>query len=214
VSNDAEVDQHVHDVVWHIVQRVKVMHMCSTRVAKDNAEHDGINDWSSVNITQIVVLPQLRGCGGRRRGNNTARLTIVLACGCCCGQQQMTTTATATVTVEMTMTTAAAAAAAVVAGKKKKTKLVTHRQQSTILAAGETLAAAAMATATTMAMTMMAMVKVGMMTTMTAVAATGGQWQPLMAWCGAGGMRSEAAEMGIKQKWEQSGYDKQKIFIR
>jgi hypothetical protein len=37
-----------------------------------------------VNVAQVVVVPQLGGCGGRQRGNDTARLTIVLACGCCC----------------------------------------------------------------------------------------------------------------------------------
>jgi hypothetical protein len=50
------------------------------------AEHDGIDDWSSVDVAQVVVVLQLGGCGGRWRGNNTAQLAIVIACGCCCGQ--------------------------------------------------------------------------------------------------------------------------------
>jgi hypothetical protein len=51
-----------------------------------------------------------------------------------------------------------------------------------------------------------------MMMTMT-VAAAGGQWQPLTAWCGAGVRQLEAAETGIKRKWEQYGYDKQKKYL-
>jgi hypothetical protein len=51
-----------------------------------------------------------------------------------------------------------------------------------------------------------------MMTKMTEAAA-GGHWQPLMAWCGAGVRRPEAAEMGIKWKWEQCGYDKWKFLF-
>jgi hypothetical protein len=74
-------------------------------------------------------------------------------------------------------------------------------------------AAVAMATMMTIATTMMAMVTAAMVTMMTAAAAAGGQWQPLTAWCGAGVMQPEAAEMGIKQKWEQCGYDKQKFLI-
>ncbi len=83
-SNDAEVDQLVHDVIQHIVHCIKAMRMCSTRAVDDNAEHDGIDDWSSINVAQVVVVPQLEGCEGRRRGNNVARLTIVLECGCNC----------------------------------------------------------------------------------------------------------------------------------
>ncbi len=66
----------------------------------------------------------------------------------------------------------------------------------------------------TMATTMMATVTVTMTMTMTmALAMAGGQRQPLTAWCGAGIRRPEAAEMGIKQKWEQCGYDRLKILI-
>jgi hypothetical protein len=48
---------------------------------------------------------------------------------------------------------------------------------------------------------------------MTAAAAAEGQWQLLMAKCGAGVMWPEVTEMGIKGKWEQYGYDRQKILI-
>jgi hypothetical protein len=51
------------------------------------------------------------------------------------------------------------------------------------------------------------------MTTTMTVAAAGRQQQPLMAWCGAGVRLPEVAEMGIKQKWEQCGYDKQKYLF-
>ncbi len=71
-----------------------------------------------------------------------------------------------------------------------------------------------MATATTMATTMMATVIATITTTMmAAAAAAGGRRQPLMAWCGAGIRRPEAAEMGIKQKWGQCGYDRLKFLI-
>jgi hypothetical protein len=77
------------------------------------------------------------------------------------------------------------------------------------LAAEETAAAAATATATIMGTTMIATVTATMTTTMTAaIAAAGGQRQLLMAWCGASIRWPKAAEMGIKQKWEQCGYDK------
>jgi hypothetical protein len=76
------------------------------------------------------------------------------------------------------------------------------------LAAKEMLLAAVTATATTMATTMMATVTAAMTTTMTGAR---GRWQPLTAWCGAGIWWLEAAEMGIKQKWEQCGYDKHKF---
>jgi hypothetical protein len=33
------------------------------------------------------------------------------------------------------------------------------------------------------------------------------------SWCGAGGRRPELAEMGIKRKWEQCGYDRQKFLF-
>jgi hypothetical protein len=49
------------------------------------------------------------------------------------------------------------------------------------------------------------------MTMMAAVA--GGQWQPLTAWCEAGVRQPEVAEMGIKRKWEQCGYDKRKFLF-
>jgi hypothetical protein len=50
--------------------------------------------------------------------------------------------------------------------------------------------------------------------TMTMMAAAArGQRQPLTAWCGAGVRRPEVAEMGIKQKWEQCGYDKLKFLF-
>jgi hypothetical protein len=104
--------------------------MCLTVAVDDNAEHDGIDDQSSVNVMQVIVVPQLGGCRGQRRGNNAARLTIVLACGCRCGRQQTTTTSMATVTVAMGMRTKTTTAAAVAAAAKK-TKVVTHRQQST-----------------------------------------------------------------------------------
>jgi hypothetical protein len=42
-------------------------------------------------------------------------------------------------------------------------------------------------------------------------AAAGGQQQLLTAWCGAGVRWPEVAEMGIKRKWEQCGYDKRKF---
>ncbi len=68
--------------------------------------------------------------------------------------------------------------------------------------------------AMTMATTMMASVTATMMTTMRgAAAAAGGQWQPLTAWCGARIRWPEAAESGIKWKWEQCGYDRLKILI-
>jgi hypothetical protein len=60
-SNDAEVDQLVHDVVWHIAHHIKAMRMCLMRAAGNNAEHDGIDDQSSVNIAQVLVIPQLGG---------------------------------------------------------------------------------------------------------------------------------------------------------
>jgi hypothetical protein len=83
------------------------------------------------------------------------------------------------------------------------------------LAAEETLAVAAMAMATTMATTMMAMVTATMTRMMTgAVAAARRHRQPLTAWCGAGIRRLEAAEMGIKRKWEQCRYDRLNFFIR
>ncbi len=73
------------------------------------------------NVAQVVVVPQKGGCGGRQGGNDTARLTILLACRYCCGRQQTTMTAMVTVTVG-TMTTTAAAAAA------KKTKAESDTQ--------------------------------------------------------------------------------------
>jgi hypothetical protein len=51
-----------------------------------------------------------------------------------------------------------------------------------------------------------------MMTTMMAAVARERQ-QPLTAWCGAGIRQPEAAEIGIKQKWEQCGYDKLKFLF-
>ncbi len=45
------------------------------------------------------------------------------------------------------------------------------------------------------------------------VVAAGLQWQPPMAWCGAGIRRPEVAEMGIKQKQEQCGYDRWKFLF-
>ena len=65
MSNYAEVDQLAHDVVRHVLHHVKAMHMCSTRAADNNVEHDGIDNWS--------IVPQLGGHGGQRRGNNTTR---------------------------------------------------------------------------------------------------------------------------------------------
>ncbi len=71
--------------IWHLVHWVKAMHiLCSTIAVADNAEQDSVNDWSSIDITQVVIVPQLGGCGGQWRGNDAARLTIVLACGCRC----------------------------------------------------------------------------------------------------------------------------------
>jgi hypothetical protein len=78
------------------------------------------------------------------------------------------------------------------------------------LAAKETLAAAVTATATTKATTMMATVTAAMTTPMTG---TGGRWQPLTAWCREGVRRPEGAEMGIKWKWEQCGYDQHKFLF-
>ncbi len=84
-SVDVKVDQRVPDFVRNVLHHVKVMRMWLTMVADNNAESNGINDWSSVNIARVVVVPQLGGCGGLWRGNNAAQLTIFLACRCRCG---------------------------------------------------------------------------------------------------------------------------------
>jgi hypothetical protein len=51
------------------------------------------------------------------------------------------------------------------------------------------------------------------MTTMMTVVAARGQQQPLTAWCGAGIRWPEVAETGMKQKWEQCGYDNQNCYL-
>jgi hypothetical protein len=57
----------------------------SSKTGDDNdAERDGINNQSSVNVVRVVVVQQLGGCGGWRRENDVARSTIVLMCGCRC----------------------------------------------------------------------------------------------------------------------------------
>ena len=47
-----EVNQQAPDIVQHIFNRVKAMHMCSTiAIAVDNnAEHDFVDDRSSVDV--------------------------------------------------------------------------------------------------------------------------------------------------------------------
>jgi hypothetical protein len=60
------------------------MRMSLTRVADSNVERDGVDDWSSVDIVWAVIVLQLGGRKGGRRGNDAAQSTIVLACGDLC----------------------------------------------------------------------------------------------------------------------------------
>jgi hypothetical protein len=92
--------------------------------------------------------------------------------------------------------------------------VVTHRQQSTKIGNRSNVGGGGNSKGVTVATTIMATMTATMTTTMTAAAAAaGGQWQMLTLWCGAGIRRPEAAEMGIKQKWKQCGYDRLKFLI-
>jgi hypothetical protein len=71
-SVDVKVDQHMPNIIRHVVHRVEAMIMCLMIVAEDDAEHDGVGNWSSIDIVQVVIIPQLGGHGGRQRGNNVA----------------------------------------------------------------------------------------------------------------------------------------------
>ncbi len=81
---DVKVNQCAPNFIRHILHRVKVMCMWSTIAAYNNAESNGVDERSSSTL-QVVVVLQLGGCGGQQRGNDAARLTIVLACRCRCG---------------------------------------------------------------------------------------------------------------------------------
>ncbi len=84
VSVDVKVDQCASNVIRHVIHRVKVMRMCLMIEMDNNAEHDGIDDRSSVNVAQVVVILQLGGHGGWHRENDAAQSMIVLVCGCHC----------------------------------------------------------------------------------------------------------------------------------
>ena len=46
---------------------------CNDTLADNDAERDGIDDQSSVEVVQVVVVPQLGGRKGRRRWNNATQ---------------------------------------------------------------------------------------------------------------------------------------------
>ncbi len=120
-SVDVKVDQRTPDFVWHVLHRFKEMSMWLMIAADNNAESNGIDDWSSIDAVQVVVVLQLGGCGGWRGGNDAARL-IFLACGCCCRQQQMMMTATVTVTMGIMTTSTAAGGSGSKKGKDGDTQ--------------------------------------------------------------------------------------------
>jgi hypothetical protein len=64
-SVHVEVDQRAPNFVWHVIHRVKAMRMWLMIAVDNNAESNGVNDWSSVNNAQLIVVPKLGGCGGR-----------------------------------------------------------------------------------------------------------------------------------------------------
>ena len=75
-----------------------------------NAERDGIDNRSSVEVVQVVVVPQLGGHKGRQRWNNTTLLTIVLVSlrvDAAADNNAMTMTTTTMVVVARTTKTAA-----------------------------------------------------------------------------------------------------------
>jgi hypothetical protein len=47
--------------------------MCLTTAADNDAEYDSIDDWSSIDGMQVVMVPQLGGHEGRQRWNNTTQ---------------------------------------------------------------------------------------------------------------------------------------------
>jgi hypothetical protein len=47
---DVEVDQHAADFVWHVLHRIEAMRMWSTIAADNNAESNGVNDWSPLEL--------------------------------------------------------------------------------------------------------------------------------------------------------------------
>jgi hypothetical protein len=62
-SIDVKADQRVPDVVRHVDHRIKTTSMCSSIVADDDAELDGIDHQSSIDVMRVVVVPQLGGRG-------------------------------------------------------------------------------------------------------------------------------------------------------
>ena len=60
-SIDVKVNQHAPDIVRHVLHCVKAMHMCLMTAADNDAERDSIDDPSSIDILQVVVVPQLGG---------------------------------------------------------------------------------------------------------------------------------------------------------
>jgi hypothetical protein len=65
--------------IWHVVHRVEAMRICSTIVVDNNKKHDSVNNWSFVNLAQVLIVPQLGGHRGQWRGNEATRSTILLA---------------------------------------------------------------------------------------------------------------------------------------
>ena len=65
--------------IWHVVHRVEAMRICSTIVVDNNKKHDSVNNWSFVNVAQVLIVPQLGGHRGQWRGNEATRSTILLA---------------------------------------------------------------------------------------------------------------------------------------
>ena len=52
---------------------IEAMQMSLTTAADNDVELDGVDDWSSIDIVQVVVLLQLRGCKESQGWNNIAQ---------------------------------------------------------------------------------------------------------------------------------------------
>ena len=83
-----KVNQCASDITLHNVHSIKVMHIYSTIVVDNDLECDGVNNWSSINVAQVVIVLQLGGCIGRWRGKDTAQSRIILTFECRCCKQQ------------------------------------------------------------------------------------------------------------------------------